>query len=54
MREEYEVNKDFREYVDKYCRKHGKSVEEALRDVLVAGVGEQYRERRLTVKEVVK
>ncbi len=30
VRNEYRHNRDFREYVDKYCAEHGCSVEQAL------------------------
>ena len=30
VRNEYRHNRDFRKYVDKYCEKHGYSVEQAL------------------------
>ena len=36
-RDMYEQNKDFKEYVDKYCKslRHNKSVEDALNDLAV-------------------
>lgn len=34
----YETNKDFREYVDKYCAKHKVTVEEALTHDIVKAV----------------
>lgn len=52
MHEEYTVNKDFQEYVDKYCKGYHKSVEEALEHAIVVEVGKQYREQRLTIVEV--
>ncbi|MCM1122534.1 MAG: hypothetical protein NC416_08125 [Eubacterium sp.] len=30
IRNEYRYNKKFRDYVDKYCMRHGMSVKEAL------------------------
>lgn len=39
----YNTNKDFREYVDKYCRKHKCTVEEALTHVIVKEVEKLYR-----------
>lgn len=41
----YDRNKDFREYVDRYCRKHQISVEEAVLHEIVKGVGKMYMEQ---------
>ena len=38
----YNNNKNFKEYVDKYCKKHGISVETALTHRLIKEVAEQY------------
>ena len=38
----YNSNKDFKTYVDKYCKKHGISVETALTHRLIKEVAEQY------------
>lgn len=38
MNELYKNNKDFREYVDKYCAKHGVTVEEAFTHDIVKAV----------------
>ena len=38
IRNEYVHNKKFRDYVDKYCTKHGISVAEALQHALVRQV----------------
>ena len=35
IKSEYDNNSDFKEYVDKYCKKHHKPVEEALKDILI-------------------
>lgn len=35
IKSEYENNQDFKDYVDKYCIKHNKSVDDALQDLLV-------------------
>ena len=32
---EYKTNEDFKEYVDKYCKKHGIEKEEAFRHIIV-------------------
>lgn len=42
MREFYENNIDFREYVDRYCFKHCISVDVALTHLLVKLVAEFY------------
>lgn len=41
---EYQFNRAFREYVDKYCKTYGVSVEEALKHELVKEVGRYYTE----------
>lgn len=40
----YQFNKKFREYVDKYCRTYGYTVEEALKHQLVKQVYLYYTE----------
>ena len=45
----YESNKDFKEYVDQYCKTYGFTVEEALQRVLVHLVAAQYREKEETI-----
>lgn len=45
MHDLYEKNKDFKGYVDRYCRTYGVSVEEALEHKLVQDVGKQYKEQ---------
>lgn len=42
MKELYESNLNFREYVDKYCDTYGIAVEEALEHELVKQVGQYY------------
>ena len=41
----YNTNQDFREYVERYCWKHKCTVEEALTHAIVRAVEEDYRER---------
>lgn len=41
---EYKFNKNFREYVDKYCRTYGITVDEALQHELVKQVCLMYTE----------
>ncbi len=41
----YDRSKDFREYVDRYCRKHQISVEEAVLHALVKEVGKMYMQQ---------
>ena len=41
----YEQNADFKRYVDRYCVKHGISVEQALQHYLVQMAGRQYKEQ---------
>ena len=44
MQDLYNTNKDFREYVDKYCRTYHCTVEDALKHFVVQLVAEQYRD----------
>lgn len=44
MKEFYNSNADFKTYIDKYCKKHKCTVEEALEHKLVKEVYEQYKE----------
>lgn len=41
-RDLYNTNKDFKEYVDKYCANFGIKVEKALEDLIVRVVAEKY------------
>ena len=41
----YEQNADFKRYVDRYCTKHGISVEQALQHYLVQMAWMQYKEQ---------
>lgn len=45
----YAENEDFKRYVDRYCVKHGISVEQALQHYLVQMAGRQYKEQSETV-----
>lgn len=42
MMELYLSNKNFKEYVDRYCKKHSISIEEALRHAMVKHVADCY------------
>ena len=44
MKEFYNSNADFKNYVDKYCKKHKCSIEEAMKHKLIEAVYEQYKE----------
>lgn len=44
MKEFYESNADFRQYVNKYCNTYNLSVEEALQHVIVKEVAKEYKE----------
>lgn len=41
----YRTNEHFREIVDKYCVKHGITVEEALQHYLIKEIEKQYKEK---------
>lgn len=45
MEEFYNICADFKDYVDKYCKKHGCNVEEAFKHELIKGVYEQYKDK---------
>ena len=44
MKDFYNSNTDFKEYVERYCKKHKCTVEEALKHKIVEDVYEQYKE----------
>lgn len=48
----YEQNEDFKHYVDRYCVKHGISVEQALQYYLVQIAGMQYKEQAENIKKI--
>lgn len=48
MKEFYNSNADFKNYVDKYCKKHKCSIEEAMKHKLIEAVYEQYKENDKT------
>lgn len=47
-KEEYEINPDFKEYIDKYCKKFYPSIplDVVFYHMLPRIVGDQYKERR--------
>lgn len=47
MKELYEKNYDFKEYVDKYCKKNNISIEEALEHYIVKDVAKYYEADRI-------
>ena len=47
---EYNVNPDFKSYVDAYCTKHGITPEVAVQHALVRYVEEEYRDMRINRK----
>ena len=49
--EEYNLNEDFRQYVDKYCKKHNVTPEQAVEHKLVQYVLEEYKHRRVDYKQ---
>ena len=44
---EYAINKEFREYVDRYSRDNNITPEKAVKHKIVQDAEEYYRERRL-------
>lgn len=47
IKEELEKNESFRDFVEKYCIKHGVDQDTAMTHAVVKGVGNAYREARL-------
>lgn len=47
--EEYNINSDFKEYVDKYCTKHKIAPEQAVEHKLVKTIETEYRHKRQNV-----
>ena len=45
----YADNEDFKRFVDRYCVKHGISVEQALQHYLVQMAGRMYKEQAETI-----
>lgn len=45
----YAENADFKRYVDRYCKKHRVSVDEALQHYLVQAAGQIYKEQAETI-----
>ena len=43
----YQRNRDFRDYVEKYRKKHRLTVEEALKEALVRETAKYYREKEI-------
>ena len=39
------MNDDFKAYIERYCKKHKCTVEEALQHEIVKEVGKQYQEK---------
>ena len=48
---EYNINPEFREYVDKYCKKHNVTPEQAVEHKLVQYVLEEYKHKRDDYKQ---
>ncbi len=51
MRELYETNADFKRYVGRYCFKHGKTVDEAVKDYIVIEYGKVCMEKEANSKD---
>ena len=51
MKEFYKENAAFKQYVDKYCKKHRISVNEALTHEIIKQVYLQYKEERASKGE---
>ena len=45
MRKQYNENEDFKEYVDKYCKKHKCTVDQAFAHALIKEVSEHYKNK---------
>lgn len=53
--EEYNINPDFKEYVDKYCTKHKIAPEQAVEHKLLKTIEMEYRHKRqdITLTDMV-
>ena len=49
--ETYNNNKNFRQYVDKYCKEYGKTPEKAVQDKIVQAVEEQHKKNAASVAD---
>ena len=49
--ETYNNNKNFRQYVNKYCKEYGLTVAEALKHSIVREVEEQYKKNAASVAD---
>lgn len=51
----YNTNADFKQYVDRYCKQYKVTADEALKHLIVQGVGDAYAEdsKRIVAKEVI-
>lgn len=49
--EEYNINSDFKEYVDKYCAQYKIEPEQAVKHALVKIVEAEYKSKRLNVRK---
>ena len=54
MKEFYNSNENFKEYIDKYCKKHKCTIEEALKHKIIEEVYEQYKETELKKGQIWK
>lgn len=50
----YEVNDDFRDYIDKYCTKHKINKETAFTHKLICKVFDMYHMEAITVTKITK
>lgn len=48
--EEYNLNADFKEYVDKYCQRENITPEVAVTHAIVQGVEKEYKNKRINRK----
>ena len=51
MKDLYNTNKDFKDYVDRYCKNKPFGVNEALRHIHIKLVGQYYKEKENIAKE---
>lgn len=49
--ETYNNNKNFRKYVNKYCKEYGKTPEKAVQDKIVQAVEEQHKKNTTSVAD---
>ena len=54
MKEFYNSNENFKEYIDKYCKKHKGTIEEALKEAAICFIFTEWQEIKAVKPEEYK